>query len=163
MSKKYSKNPTTGIRELAGDVESLFSEDNFPDTDPGWLDAARHFYGQTLSVKNYGYPLSRAAGIYNEAEGFFRMGQTRRPVQDDFINNRAGRDFYYTNEAAPYIDIIEKGIVNPEGFEQAQKDSLINIVKEKGVWAHGMERVNDLSKSNRYSPKRIIEFIKDAY
>ncbi len=163
MSKEYSDNPVTGIKDLAKDVETLFSEENFPGVDPGWLDAARHFYGQTLSVKNYGYGFSRAAGIYNEAGGFFKMGQTRRPVQDDFINNKEGRKFYYNEDSIPYIDIIEKGIVNPEEFGQEQKDSLINLVKEKGVWAADIERIDDLSKFSRYSPKRIMEFIKDAY
>ena len=162
MSKEYSLNPIAGIRDLARDVERVFSEENFPDVDPGWLDAARHFYGQTYSVKNYGYPLTRASGIYNEAEGFFRMGQTRRPVQDDFFNNKAGRDFYYTDEAAPYLKIIENAIVDPENFGQESKDSLINLVKDKGVWASDIERIDDLSKFNRYSPKRIMEFIKDA-
>ena len=163
MSKEYSDNPVTGIKDLAKDVDTLFSEENFPGVDPGWLDAARHFYGQTLSVKNYGYGFSRAAGIYNEAGGFFKMGQTRRPVQDDFINNKEGRKFYYNEDSIPYIDIIEKGIVNPEEFGQEQKDSLINLVKEKGVWAADIERIDDLSKFSRYSPKRIMEFIKDAY
>ena len=111
MSKEYSDNPVTGIKDLAKDVETLFSEENFPGVDPGWLDAARHFYGQILSVKNYGYGFSRAAGIYNEAGGFFKMGQTRRPVQDDFINNKEGRKFYYNEDSIPFSLFIYSFII----------------------------------------------------
>ena len=160
--KEYSWNPVEGIPELAHDVEKVFSEENFPDVDPGWLDASRHFFGQAYSTSKYGYALTRGAGIYNEYDGFFRQGQTRRPVQDDFHNNREGRNFYYKNESVPYLTIIENAINDPKTLTKSAKDSLMSVVTENAIYGSDFEQVEDLSRWNRYSMERIMQFLKDA-
>jgi hypothetical protein len=163
MSKVYSANPMKGLPVLVKDIEKIFTEDNFPGADPRWLDAARHFYGQAYATKKYGWGVARTSGIYNEASGFFQQGQTISPVSDDFENNKRGRNYYYTDESVPYLNLIEEVINNPDSLTLEAKDSLMNNAKSNAIYAHEADKVENLSRWGRYNPGRIMEFLKEVY
>ena len=162
-NKEYGMNPIAGIKELAKDIEVLFDDKNFPGADPGWLDAARHFYGQALATKKYGFAIARGAGIVNESKGSFHKGHKRKVTQNDFNNNSAGRNFYYDNESIPFFKIIEDFIANPNSLTEVKKDSLMNKMLEKAEYATAGNIKDHTKKSNRYTIKRLTEFLKDAY
>jgi hypothetical protein len=163
MAKVYNTDPIKGLPSLVKDIENIFSEENFPDADGGWLDAARHFYGQAYATQKYGWGVARAAGIYNEYEGFFRQGQETAPVRADFINNREGRNYYFKKESAPYLKVIEDVINDPEKLTKGIKDSLMINAKDYTVYAPDATKIDNLSRWSRYNPGRIIKFLKEAY
>ena len=154
--------PKEQIKKLSMDIEKIFTEENFPEEEPGYLDAARHFIAQGISTRDYGFFFTRAAGIYNEAVGTFRRGHKRNVTEADFKNNSLGRNFSYTEESKPYFKFIDEAIIDPESLTKERKDSLMNLVKKNAVYAP-IGTIDDMSRSGRYNPSRIIKFLKDAY
>ena len=161
---KYSPN-ADGVEKLAQDVESIFTEENFPGVDAGYLDAASHFYGQAYATKKYGYALARTAGIYNEARGHFMKGHTINATRADFENNKRGRNYFLENdEAETYLNLLEEGIIDgPENMRQTAKDSLINNAINHTVYAPMAVKIDDMSDRNRYSMDRILKFVEEAW
>ena len=158
--KEYSYNPVMGMRDLALDVEKMFWKDPKFEGIIGTeeADMLSHFYGQMYATKNYGWLGAKVAGVFNEANGYFRRGNTLEDTQVDFYNNKAGRDFYDEDK----LEILEK-LLNNEPVDSVQFHEFISYGINNSIVPPKQRKLDDLSRENRYSSERIMDFIKEIF